>query len=244
MNQELLFAKTLEEIRSLARAQGNRIESAQVEEAFRAIEITGEKLEPVYEYLRAKSIGIDEEEVAEPKLSEEDRNYLEDYLESLTHLVPLSEGEKRAFSMAAIAGEEEAKRMLLQAFLPQVADIARLYSGQGIFLEDLIGEGNLALTMGIEMLGCLEEPEEVEGMLAKMIMDAMEAAVSENTQARQADQKIADKLNHVAGLAEELAGALRRKVTVEELAEETSLTEEEIREAIRLSGNKIEQIEE
>lgn len=243
MNQELVFAKTLEEIRSLARAQGNRIERTQVEEAFAAMEISGERLEPVYDYLKSKNIRMDGETAEEIELSAEDKDYLEDYLESLTHLPVLTEGEKRAYSMAAIAGEEEAKRMLLQAFLPQVADIARLYSGQGIFLEDLIGEGNVALTMGIEMLGCLEEPGEVDGLLAKLIMDAMEEAVGEHTRVKQADQRVADKINHVSRLAGELAEALRRKITVEELSEETSLTEEEIREAIRLSGNRIEQIE-
>ncbi|MGN0306962.1 MAG: sigma-70 domain-containing protein [Lachnospiraceae bacterium] len=242
MDQEKVFAKTLEEIRALAKLQGNRIESIQVEEAFKAIGICREQLEPVYEYLQSKHIGIDEE-AQEIEMDREDSHYLDEYLKSLGQLPMLNEGEKRAFIMAAMAGEEEAKGKILQAFLPQVVDIARLYSGQGIFLEDLIGEGNLALAQGIEMLGCLEEPGEAEGMLGKMIMDAMEEAVELNSRIKQADQGIADKINRVSELAGELAESLRRKVTISELAEETVLTVEEIHEALRLSGNRIEHIE-
>ena len=54
------------------------------------------------------------------------------------------------------------------------------HAGQGVFLEDLIGEGNVALTMGVTMLGSLEEPSEAEGMLAKMMMDAMEEYIEEH----------------------------------------------------------------
>lgn len=243
MNQEIVFAKTVEEILRLARTQGNMLQQEQVEEAFAAMEIIGERLKPVYEYLKSKGIGVGKEPDRESGLTLEDRDYLEEYLESLNRLPVLHEGEKRALFMAAIAGEEAAKRTLLQAFLPKVAEIARLYTNQGVLLEDLIGEGNVALTMTVEILGCLEDPGEVEGMLAKSIMDAMEEAVEENSRAKQADRKLADKINRVCAFAEELADTLRRKVTVEELAKETSLTEEEIREAIRLSQDQIEHIE-
>ena len=129
---------------------------------------------------------------------------------------------------------------IINFFLPQVVDIAKLYSGQGVLLEDLIGEGNVALATGVEMLGCLEDPEEVDGMLGKMIMDAMEDYISENTEAKKADLKVVDKVNHISDQAKELAESLQRKITIEELAEETGIDEEEIREAIKFSGNKIE----
>ena len=122
-------------------------------------------------------------------------------------------------------------------------DIAKLYSGQGVLLEDLIGEGNVALATGVEMLGCLEEPDEVDGMLGKMIMDAMEDYIAENTEAKKVDMQIADKVNHISDLAKELAESLQRKITVEELAEETGIDAEEIIDVVKLSGNKIEYFE-
>ena len=54
MNQELAFAKTLEEIRSLAASQGNVISKEQVEEAFTNIGMDKEALAPIYDYLKQK----------------------------------------------------------------------------------------------------------------------------------------------------------------------------------------------
>lgn len=243
MNKELEFARKLEEIRKLAKEQGNILSREQVEDAFAAIEITKEQLEPVFAYLKSKNIGIGEPIDAEETLSKEEKDYLTEYVESLKELPVLSEGEKRAYAMAAIAGEAKGKLNIINLFLPQVVDIAKLYSGQGVLLEDLIGEGNVALAAGVEMLGCLEDPDEVDGMLGKMIMDAMEDYIAENTEAKKIDMQIADKVNHIADQAKELAEALHRKVTVEELADETGLDIEEIEEAVKLSGNKIEWFE-
>ena len=163
MNKELAFAKKLEEVRALAKEQGNVLSEEQVESAFAEIEIGKEQLEPVYAYLKTKNIGIGEPVDLEENLTTEDKNYLEEYLESLQELPRLTDGEKRAYAMAAMAGDTNGKLNIINVFLPQVVDIAKLYSGQGVLLEDLIGEGNVALATGVEMLGCLEEPDEVDG---------------------------------------------------------------------------------
>ena len=243
MNKELAFAKKLEEIRVLAKEQGNVLSIEQVEEAFAEIEIGKDQLEPVYAYLKSKNIGIGEPVDLEENLSNEDKSYLDEYMESLQELPKFTDGEKRAYAMSAMAGDSVGKLNIINAFLPQVVDIAKLYSGQGALLEDLIGEGNVALATGVEMLGCLEEPDEVDGMLGKMIMDAMEDYIAENTEAKKVDMQIADKVNNISDQAKELAESLQRKITVEELAEETGIDAEEINEAIKLSGNKIEYFE-
>lgn len=243
MNKELEFAKKLEVVRKLAKAQGNMLSKEQVEEAFGEIDITGAQLEPVFAYLKTKNIGIGEPMNIEEILTPEDKDYLTEYVESLKELPVFSDGEKRAYAMSAMAGEADGKLNMINLFLPQVVDIAKLYSGQGVLLEDLIGEGNVALATGVEMLGCLEDPEEVDGMLGKMIMDAMEDYIAENTEAKKADMQVVDKVNNISDQAKELAESLQRKITVEELAAETGINEEEIREAIKFSGNKIEYFE-
>ena len=240
MNKELAFAKKLEEIRKLAKEQGNMLSKEQVENTFAEIDIVKEQLEPVFAYLKSKNIGIGEPVDLDEVLSREDKDYLKEYVESLEELPVLSDGEKRAYAMSAMAGDAVGKLNMINLFLPQVVDIAKLYSGQGVLLEDLIGEGNVALATGVEMLGCLEEPDEVDGMLGKMIMDAMESYIAENTEAKKADLQVVEKVNHISDQAKELAEALQRKITVEELAAETGIDEEEIREAIKFSGNKIE----
>ena len=128
--------------------------------------------------------------------------------------------------------------------MPQVAEIAKLYAGQGVFLEDLIGEGNVALTAGVTMLGALEHAAEAEGMLGRMIMDAMEEFITRSVKEEKEDKKLADKVNKIADKAKELADALQRKVTIEELMNETGLGRKAVMDAIDISGGKIEFIQE
>lgn len=243
MNREVEFGKTLELVRGIAREQGNCISKEQVEESFAALELDDDKLELVFDYLKKHGIGIGEPLNPEEYLSEEEVDYLEEYLNQLKELPEVSEGEKEAITLSAMAGDLDAQRSLINIFLPQVVEIAKLYAGQGVFLEDLIGEGNVAVAMGVTMLGALEHAGEAQGMLAKMVMDAMEEYIAENAEEVKKYRKIADKVNKVADKANELSKDLHRKVTVEELMEETGMSDKYIREAMRISGDKIDSIQ-
>ena len=243
MNQELEFAKTLEEIRKTAKEQNNVISKVQVEEAFEKLGMDKDSLAPIYDYLKQKKIGIDEAVDMDEYLTKADVDYLSMYLEELNLLPVASQGEREAFFLSAMAGERAAKVRTIEILLPDVIDIAKLYSGQGVCIEDLIGEGNVALSMGVDLLGCLEKPSEVPGMLGKMMMDAMEELIDENEAEKKVDQKVVHKVNRVEKEAKELAESLQRKITVEELAQESGLSATEIRDAIRISGEKIEYFE-
>lgn len=242
-NQEVLFAKILEQIRKQAKEQGNCIEKEQVEQAFAALALSDEQLALVFDYLEKHKIGIGKPLDPEEYLSEEEVNYLEEYKKELALLKPVGEGEKEAVTLSAMAGEADAQRKLINVYLPQVVEIAKLYSGQGVFLEDLVGEGNVALAMGVTMLGCLEHAAEAEGMLGKMIMNAMEDFINENMAERDKDKKVLGKVKKVAKKAKELSDELRRKVTIEELSAETGMSENAIKEAVQLSGYTIDEIE-
>ena len=242
-NQEVLFAKTLEQVKKQAKEQGNYIQREQVEQAFSALTLSKEQLDLVFDYLEKHKIGIGEPVDPDEYLSEEEVNYLEEYKKELALLGAVSDGEKEAITLSAMAGEAQAQEKLINIYLPQVVEIAKLYAGQGVFLEDLIGEGNVALAMGVTMLGCLEHAAEAEGILGKLIMDAMEDFVRENMAEADKDKKVLDRVNKVAKKAKELSLELRRKVTVEELAAETGMSPNAITEAMRLSGYAIEEIE-
>lgn len=242
-SQELLFARTLEKVKKLAKDQGGYVEEKQVEEAFAALGLSGEQLEMVYDYLKKHKIGIGVPVDLDDYLSEEEIDYLEEYKKELALLPEVTDGQKKAVTLSAMAGERDAQQKLIGVYLPQVIEIAKLYTGQGVFLEDLIGEGNVALAMSVTMLGCLENAEEAEGMLIKMVMDAMEECISENMAEADRDRKVVDKVSKVAKKAKELSDDLHRKVTVEELAAETGMSQKSILDALRFSGDAIEEIE-
>ncbi len=242
-NKEKEFAEILKLVTRTARENKNIISKEQVIDAFSELDLDEKQLEMVFEYLKNHKIGVDEAVDEFDNLSEEETNYLNDYLESLSALPKYSEGEKEALSMAAISGDREAQSKLIECYLPLVVDVAKMYSEQGVFLEDLIGEGNVALTKGVTMLDAVGEPKEVEGFLYKLMLDAMEAIVEENLAEDASGQKILKLVQEVADKAKELAEDLRRKVTVEELMEETGWDEDKIRSAIKFSADNIEDLD-
>ena len=242
MNREVLFAQTLEQVRALAKEQGNMISEEQVQEAFSELDLDNDQLQLVYDYLVKHKVGIGQPVNPDDYLTDEEKDYLQEYLNEIAALPDYSEGEREGFTISAMAGDSLAQGKIVEMYLKDVVDVAKLYAGQGVFLEDLIGEGNVALAMGATMLGSLEEPSEAQGMLGKLIMDAMEEFIAEHVANEKTDKHVEDKVNQVAEKAKELAETLQRKVTVEELVAETGLSAKTIQDAMRMSGFKIEEI--
>lgn len=243
ISKELQFAKALQKVKELAKLTGNSISKEEVDSHFSELNMDDEQMKLVYEYLEKANIGIDKEVDRDALLTSEDTNYLQFYLEELEGLEMVSEGEKEAITLSAMAGDVNAQAKLIEIFLPQVIDLAKLYAGQGVLLEDLIGEGNVALTLGVTMLGCFENAMEAQGALGKMMMDAMEDFIASYVTEDEVDQKIVERVNNVLDKAKELAESLNRKVTKEELAEETGMDMEDILEAIRFTAGQIEYLE-
>lgn len=242
--EQLLFAQTLEQLKETARLQENMLTSEQIQEAFEAMSLGEAQMALIHEYLQKHNIGIDEPGKVDENLTDEDVNYLNIYLDELKELSVVSDGEKRAVMMSAMAQDVTACNKLVEIFLPQVVEIAKLYAGQGALVEDLIGEGNVALATAVTMLDCVESIDEVEGFLGKMIMDAMQDYIGEDSDSKSVDEQILEKVNRIYEKAKEMAEELLRKVTVAELAKEMEIEEEEIYEAIRLSANHMDYIEE
>ena len=241
-NRELLFAEKLEEIRKLAREQGQCVSMDQVEECFAPLGLHEDQMAMVYDYLKKHNVGIGEPADPTDYLEEEELNYLEMYLQDLAALPEYTEAQKEAYTLSAMAGDLNAQKTLMEIYLPAVVEIAKLYAGQGVVIEDLIGEGNVAVAMGVSMLGAMEHAAEAQGMLGKMVMDAMEDLIAETADLKQKDNKLADKINRVSEKADELARELGRKVTVEELVAEGQISRKAALDAIRISGNKIDNL--
>jgi RNA polymerase primary sigma factor len=142
-----------------------------------------------------------------------------------------------------MAGERDAQQRLTEYSLRKVVDIARLYAGQEVFMEDLIGAGNEALLIAVTQLAPLEKPDEVDGYLGRRIMDAMEDLIAMNLDEKAAEKAVEERVNLVADRARELAQELGRKVSVQEVAAEYEMDPEDVREAVRLSGNAIGDIQ-
>ncbi|MDD3413892.1 MAG: sigma-70 domain-containing protein [Lachnospiraceae bacterium] len=244
MNNEVLFKELLDQAVRKARCNHNYISEDEIKECFQTLQLSEDKISIIYDYLRNTGIKIGTFDAAEEdeELDEKDDSFLEMYLEELKLLPKHTEEESLQFVKEVLQGNSESKQHVINDYLSEVVDIAKLYAGQGVSIEDLIGEGNIGLMMGIELLPCIETPEEAAGHLGKMIMDAMDAAISSENEDIEFDRKILEKIERISAKAQELSEDLRREVTAEELAKEMDIEETEILEAMEITGNAIEGI--
>lgn len=240
MDKEVRFAQILEEVKRSGRSQGNHLTENQVRDAFSELELSEDRLKMVFDYLTKQHISVGDMEGEEEEISEEEMDFLQMYLDDLDGIKIYSDGEKKAYTIQAMAGDESAQQKIVEMYLKNVVDIAHLYTGQGVMIEDLIGEGNVALSTGVTMLGSQEKPEDCEGMLIKMVMDAMEELVKEDSDSDQVGQKALGRVNDVFEKAEKLSKDYGGKITVEDLCDEAHLTRKAVIDAMRISGNNID----
>lgn len=79
----------------------------------------------------------------------EDRSALTAYLQAIGKIPLLSPGEERSLAIRIEAGDEEARKLFLEANLRLVVSIAKTY-GSDVPLDDLIQEGNIGLMRALE----------------------------------------------------------------------------------------------
>lgn len=235
----LLLQKTLKE----ARENGGRISRDEISEIFSGLSLDRSQLEQVEGYLKAHKIVVGTQAGDVDALPEVERDFLTSYMEMLDNIPELSDSVLEALKISAMAGEHSAQKELSEQMLRDVVDIARLYAGQGVSIEELIGAGNEALVTGVRLLGHLDSPQDVGGEIGRRIMDSMEDLIAAMLDDNAMDRKMEDMVNLVADKAHELAEELGRKVTPMELAGEGDVTAEQIMEAVRLTGGKIEDLD-
>ena len=204
MNEQQ-FRQQLAALTTLAKEQKMCVSEEQIAQHFPEVAENAEQKKLLLEYLSSQKISVGEKADLDEFLSMEDKDYLEEYTESLTLIEYIEKERLTEIMLSAMAGDKQAQEMVLSQFLSQAVELAKLYAGQGIFIEDLIGEGNLALTLAVQNLGCLEPEgdvwEEVSGFLGKCMMEAMERLINEEADEKNVDRQIVDKVNRVADVA-------------------------------------------
>ena len=88
MNKEILFAQTLEQVRKTAKEQGNWISEEQVKDAFAELDLSGEQLQMVFDYLLKHKIGIGQPMDPDEFLTDEEKDYLQEYLDEVRSYPP------------------------------------------------------------------------------------------------------------------------------------------------------------
>jgi RNA polymerase primary sigma factor len=156
------------------------------------------------------------------------------YIREISKFKPLPGEEERALGRRIQQGDQEALKRLVEANLRFVVSYAKRYRGLGLSFLDLIHEGNLGLMEAAKRF----DPERNVKFISYAVWWVRQAifhALSEHSRVFRLPQKLSGQVSKIEKQRERLAGELKRAPTTQELAAESSLSEEKV-EALLLAS--------
>lgn len=176
-------------------------------------------------------------------LSDEEIEFLKLYEDDMDAIPALPVEERKKYIAAAKKGDEDARGILIQDFMCSVVDVARMYAGQGVLLQDLIGEGNLFLVQFFKDIPSEADENNLETVVTEGLVKVYDELIKAASDEEKEQEKIIKKTEKVAAAAKALSAELGRKVTADELAEKTKISKKQIIDALKNTANKIEGLE-
>src|SRR5712692_2481631 len=145
----------------------------------------------------------------------------------------LTRAEERELARRKDAGDEEAKRQLIEANLRLVMSITRNYTKAGVPLLDLIQEGNLGLIRAVEKFD-YRMGFKLSTYATWWIRQAITRALADQGRTIRLPVHVAEQVRRVMRSRRVLAQKMNRDPTVEELAHESGFPEKRVQELLDL----------
>ncbi len=262
MNDKLGFLNKLGGLLELANQYQGRLTKEQVEEYFIDEQLTREQMELVFDYLMAQKVAVrgyvklgnrnhdsqDDKVESVNQLTIEEQEYLEEYTQDLKAIRALNQGELAELIQKINSGDALAKGRLTEVFLTKVVEIGKSMHHSEVFLGDLIQEGNVALMLAIETLPDIEVSEseidtEITTYIESEVKQGIQLLIEEMTELKNRDRKMVEQVQNLDESITKLTEDLGRKVTLDELAIYTEMSEDEILEILKLTGEDVEDAE-
>ncbi|MBQ2183222.1 MAG: hypothetical protein II399_01175 [Lachnospiraceae bacterium] len=236
MDEKKLFIAQMDKLLKYGRERGNFVTKADVDEYFKDISLDEEKKQFIYNFLYDARIGVDEPFDFDEVLDEEDVDFLQMYIDELEGIQKYTEKEKHDLLKRFAAGEGLLRDRIIESYLPDIVEMSKLYTGSGVPIEDLIGEGNVALAVILESLDTKSSPKELDAFITDGIMSAMEELLYDDNNEAAKINSWAENANEVLEKAKELYETLQRNVTIEELCRFGDFEEDFIKDVLKITG--------
>lgn len=160
------------------------------------------------------------------------------YLKEIGKIPLLSAEEEVDLAERMGYGDELAKKKLVEANLRLVVSIAKRYVGRGMLFLDLIQEGNLGLIKAVEKFD-YKKGFKFSTYATWWIRQAITRAIADQARTIRIPVHMVETINKLIRVNRQLLQNLGRDPKPEELAKEMDMTEEKIREIMKIAQEPV-----
>ena len=224
----------------------------EIMDALQGTDINPEQIDEVYEHLGSLGIEVlpepaveeknDDDEEEEVDLSVPEGVGIDDpvrmYLKEIGRVPLLTAEEEVALAKRMEQGEEEARRRLAEANLRLVVSIAKRYVGRGMLFLDLIQEGNLGLIKAVEKFD-YHKGYKFSTYATWWIRQAITRAIADQARTIRIPVHMVETINKLIRVSRQLLQEFGREPTPEEIALKMDITEERVREIMKIAQEPV-----
>ena len=244
-----------------AKNKDSKLDVDEINDYFQDYQLSPEGIEHIYNYLEANNIEVQhhrEEEPPDDDLDNEDENGekiegeeinlnpvdllegvgTEDpvrmYLKEIGTVPLLTAEEEMELARRKQAGDEKAKKKLIEANLRLVVSIEKRYTGRGMSFLDLVQEGNLGLIKGVEKF----DPEKgfkLSTYATWWIRQSVTRALADQARTIRVPVHMVETINKMSKMQRKLTLELGYEPSVAELAKALDMTEEKVMEIMQIA---------
>jgi RNA polymerase primary sigma factor len=160
------------------------------------------------------------------------------YLKEIGKIPLLKPHEEIELARRMIEGDEMAKQRLVEANLRLVVSIAKRYVGRGMLFLDLIQEGNLGLIKAVEKFD-YEKGFKFSTYATWWIRQAITRAIADQARTIRIPVHMVETINKLIRVSRQLLQELGRDPKPEEIAKEMEMTEEKVREIMKIAQDPV-----
>src|SRR6266487_3629518 len=171
------------------------------------------------------------------------------YLREISRIPLLTASRESHLAERAEQGDKDARNHLIEANLRLVVSIAKKYVGQGLSLEDLIGEGNIGLIRAVTKFD-YRKGFRFSTYATWWIKQAITRAILEGTRVVRLPVYIMEEVMRVKRMTRQLYQELGREPTPEIIGQRLGMVDdhdhtlEEVGKRLKVTRERVRQIEE